>query len=47
MQQDSILKENPKISAEIEKAIRTAVKQKSELPLNIGTEEAEKLPVEE
>ena len=36
------LKENPKISADIEKGIRTAVRQKSELPLNIGTEETEK-----
>jgi len=31
------LKENPKVSAEVEKAIRSAVKQKSEIPLNIGT----------
>ncbi|MBW6441431.1 recombinase RecA [Patescibacteria group bacterium] len=36
------LKENPKISADIEKGIRTAVRQKSEIPLNIGTEETEK-----
>ncbi len=41
------LKENPKISAEIEKGIRTAVKQKSELPLNIGTEESGKIPSQE
>ena len=33
------LKENPKVAAEIEKAIRTAVKQKSEIPLHLGTEE--------
>ncbi|MFH1648783.1 MAG: recombinase RecA [Patescibacteria group bacterium] len=33
------LKENPKVAVEIEKAIRTAVKQKSEIPLHLGTEE--------
>lgn len=33
------LKENPKVAGEIEKAIRTAVKQKSEIPLHLGTEE--------
>ncbi|MFH1899056.1 MAG: recombinase RecA [Patescibacteria group bacterium] len=40
------LKENPKVFAEIEKNIRTAVKQKSDIPLNIGAEE-KKSPVEE
>lgn len=45
------LKETPKVSLEIEKTIRTAVKQKSEIPLNLGTEDAVKMssedPVEE
>jgi len=41
------LKENPKISAEIEKSIRTSVKQKSEIPLNIGVEEKGKSLVDE
>ena len=33
------LKNNTKIASEIEKEIRSAVKQKSDLPLNIGLEE--------
>ncbi|MFC1700024.1 recombinase RecA [Patescibacteria group bacterium] len=33
------LKENPKVAQEIEKSIRTAVKQKSEIPLHLGTED--------
>lgn len=40
------LKDNPKIFAEIEKNIRTAVKQKSDIPLNLGTEEKSN-PIEE
>ena len=41
------IKENPKISAEIEKGIRNSIRQKSEIPLNIGTKETEKSSVEE
>lgn len=48
------LKENPKVMSEIEKGIRLAVKQKSDLPLNIGAEkigtsagQAEKVSLEE
>jgi len=40
------LKENPKIRADIEKGIRAAVKQKSDIPLNLGAEE-EKTSVED
>ncbi len=41
------LKETPKVSAEIEKAIKNSIRQKSDIPLNIGTKEADKAPVEE
>jgi len=41
------IKENPKISAEIEKSIRNSIKEKSDIPLNIGTKETEKASVEE
>jgi len=41
------LKENPKISSDIEKAIRTAARQKNEMPLNLGTEEKNNYPLED
>jgi recombination protein RecA len=36
------LKENPKVSSDVEKEIRSAVRQKSDIPLNIGIEEDKK-----
>ena len=42
-----LIKENPKLSSEIEKGIRNSLRQKNEIPLNIGTKEADKAPVEE
>jgi recombination protein RecA len=41
------LKENIKVRSDIEKAIRSAIKQKSGLPLNIGVDEEAKPSVEE
>lgn len=41
------LKENPKISSEIERSLRTTAKQKNEIPLNIGTEETPKVSTQE
>ncbi len=41
------LKETSKVTSEIEKAIRTAVRQKSDIPLNIGSEESERVPSQE
>jgi recombination protein RecA len=41
------LKENSKVATEIEKAIRAAVKEKSDIPLNIGTEKSEKIQTED
>jgi recombination protein RecA len=40
------LKENSKVAGEIDKAIRSVVKEKSEIPLNIGTEKSEKTSIE-
>ena len=40
------LKDNPKVMGDLEKNIRTVVKQKTDIPLNIGSEEA-KAPVGE
>lgn len=40
------LKENSKVAGEIDKAIRSVVKEKSEIPLNIGTEKSEKASIE-
>jgi recombination protein RecA len=36
------LKENPKVSSDVEKEIKSAVRQKDDIPLNIGIEEGEK-----
>lgn len=36
------LKENPKITAEIDKSVRDSIKEKHDVPLNLGTEEVEK-----
>ncbi|MFZ2663779.1 MAG: recombinase RecA [Patescibacteria group bacterium] len=41
------IKENPKVGSDIEKAIRSAMKQKGGVPLNIGADEEEKVSVEE
>ncbi|HOV97631.1 MAG TPA: recombinase RecA [bacterium] len=41
------LKENSKVAGEIDKAIRSVVKEKNEIPLNIGTEKSEKTSIED
>ncbi|NMB91374.1 recombinase RecA [candidate division WWE3 bacterium] len=41
------IRENPKVGGDIEKAIRSAMKQKGGVPLNIGSDEEEKVPTEE
>lgn len=41
------IKENPKVSTEIEKGIRNVIKEKSDIPLNIGTKDEDKASVEE